>query len=88
MTVVEILVTGNELGGERRVMFEELQSLFEKWQLTDDVWEKAFLESELYWLKKMDWYKMCNITVADMFKSHPPTTKAQPLKHNHYLNRR
>ncbi|RYP60069.1 hypothetical protein DL770_010065 [Monosporascus sp. CRB-9-2] len=46
LTVVEILVTGDELGGERRVTFEELQVLFEKWRLTDDVWENGFLKKD------------------------------------------
>ncbi|PVH90365.1 amidase signature enzyme, partial [Periconia macrospinosa] len=45
VTVVDILVTGDELGGERRVTFEELHGLFEKWRLTDDVWENGFLKN-------------------------------------------
>ncbi|RYP49678.1 hypothetical protein DL768_004651 [Monosporascus sp. mg162] len=46
LTVVEILATGDELSGERRVTFEELQGLFEKWRLTDDVWENCFLKKD------------------------------------------
>lgn len=46
LTVVEISVTGDEFGGERKVALEELQGLFEKWRSSDDVWENEFLRSE------------------------------------------
>ncbi|RYP11998.1 hypothetical protein DL765_007514 [Monosporascus sp. GIB2] len=69
LTVVEILVTGDELGGERRVTFEELQGLFEKWRLTDDVWENGFLKRKLNHL---------SVAVPSRLQSQP-TTPERPL---------
>ncbi|RYO90201.1 hypothetical protein DL766_002737 [Monosporascus sp. MC13-8B] len=69
LTVVEILVTGDEPGGERRVTFEELQGLFEKWRRTDDVWENGFLKRKLNHL---------SVAVPSRLQSQP-TTPERPL---------